>query len=661
MAEGGKSTLNLSGSKKSGKKKHKKPGAPQSGDGTPKQATPNPKSSASSALAATTPTSRNIIEHEGDGIPSPVQTPVPSHAHSAEGALKAVIPSRDECASHAKIDEKQSHKQEGDTPAKSKGGKQQKNQEKKNNSPKSNLNEVETNKIGGSNPKDDTNKKSEKLTKDSHSLPAIIKEVVPQTHSVNTQNVPLSDSKQSDSINPSPKQVKEKKTDSGKKQVEGKQQAEKEKVADGAGGEQKSKAQLRSERRAIQEAQRAAKEAKKSETSTGSPAASTTTSAANKNIVVSASKISVPGGVASVNKEPKKMVTKKSIINETEEQMWARKEKEILGKSLKIDDRVLNLGFQYFHHNIVGANARCLALLKTLKEIITNYRTPEEKELSRDLEKSLLAPCITYLNYCRPMSTSMGNAVKYLKYHISKITKEDEAAIEELQELIDNFKEEKIEKAAEAIKQFASDAKISDDDVIMVYAASSLISKVLQHAHSSGKQFRVIVVEGRPRTEGKTMLRFLVRCGIPCSYVYLGSATHAMGEVTKVFLGAAAMFATGDMYSRSGNSMIAALARANNIPVLVCCETYKFTDKVQLHQGDSNLHARGKDLISIGHRPQILSNYEELGLRLLNIMYDLTASKYITCLITELGILKCTAVPAILRRQEDLLLEAGDK
>lgn len=67
-----------------------------------------------------------------------------------------------------------------------------------------------------------------------------------------------------------------------------------------------------------------------------------------------------------------------------------------------------------------------------------------------------------------------------------------------------------------------------------------------------------------------------------------------------MFLGAAAMFAIGDMYSRSGNSMIAALAKANNVPVLVCCETYKFTDKVQLHTADSNLHSEyGRGCLSV--------------------------------------------------------------
>ena len=52
-------------------------------------------------------------------------------------------------------------------------------------------------------------------------------------------------------------------------------------------------------------------------------------------------------------------------------------------------------------------------------------------------------------------------------------------------------------------------------------------------------------------------------------------------QVTKVFLGAHALLANGFVTSRIGSSEVALVARAYNIPVLVCCETYKFCDRVQ--------------------------------------------------------------------------------
>lgn len=52
-------------------------------------------------------------------------------------------------------------------------------------------------------------------------------------------------------------------------------------------------------------------------------------------------------------------------------------------------------------------------------------------------------------------------------------------------------------------------------------------------------------------------------------------------QVSKVFLGAHALLANGYVMSRVGTSLIALVAKTFNVPVLVCSETYKFSDRVQ--------------------------------------------------------------------------------
>ena len=52
-------------------------------------------------------------------------------------------------------------------------------------------------------------------------------------------------------------------------------------------------------------------------------------------------------------------------------------------------------------------------------------------------------------------------------------------------------------------------------------------------------------------------------------------------QVSKVLIGAHAVLANGYVMSRVGTSLIALVARSYNVPVLVCCETYKFCDRVQ--------------------------------------------------------------------------------
>jgi len=47
---------------------------------------------------------------------------------------------------------------------------------------------------------------------------------------------------------------------------------------------------------------------------------------------------------------------------------------------------------------------------------------------------------------------------------------------------------------------------------------------------------------------------------------------------------------TMQVISRVGSSMVAIMARQYNVPVLVCCETYKFSEKVYTHIHTSPLY-----------------------------------------------------------------------
>ncbi|XP_056344694.1 translation initiation factor eIF-2B subunit delta-like isoform X2 [Oenanthe melanoleuca] len=67
-----------------------------------------------------------------------------------------------------------------------------------------------------------------------------------------------------------------------------------------------------------------------------------------------------------------------------------------------------------------------------------------------------------------------------------------------------------------------------------------------------------------------------------------GRLPPALPEVSKVLLGAHALLANGSVMSRVGTSQIALVSKAYNVPVLVCCETYKFCERVQTDSFVSN-------------------------------------------------------------------------
>lgn len=48
-----------------------------------------------------------------------------------------------------------------------------------------------------------------------------------------------------------------------------------------------------------------------------------------------------------------------------------------------------------------------------------------------------------------------------------------------------------------------------------------------------------------------------------------------------MLLGANALLANGYVMSRAGTAQVALMAKFYNVPVLVCCETHKFSERVQ--------------------------------------------------------------------------------
>lgn len=279
-------------------------------------------------------------------------------------------------------------------------------------------------------------------------------------------------------------------------------------------------------------------------------------------------------------------------------------------------------------------------MLIALKQVISNYITPQYKEIFIDLVIKINLH-VEFLDRCRTISIGMENAIENLKWNIFHASKRlsDEEIKQELIQKIDDYIRLEIQLPGKVISNFViENKKIVNNDIIIVYACSSLVLKVLCDAHQAGIRFKVIVIDGRPKMEGKEMLRRLLKSGIKCSYMLINSISHAMRESTKVFLGVHGLSSNGCVISRIGSSQIALMTKNFNVPVLVCCETYKFCKKTIT---TNNLDERGNpdDLIDIGNNKiPYLSNWRNYNsLSLLNLTYDITPSEFILGIITEYG------------------------
>ena len=383
------------------------------------------------------------------------------------------------------------------------------------------------------------------------------------------------------------------------------------------------------------------------------------------------------------------------------------KKASLAGAGREIHPAVLSLGLQLRDYVICGGNARCVATLLAFKKVIQGYSTPPGVALSRHLLTHLNHQ-IAYLRNARPLSMSQGNSIRWLKNLIStqSVDLTDSEAKQDLCQAIDLFIRERITLADEVIAREAT-ARIENGDVILTYAKSSIVEKTLIAAHRQGKQFKVIVVDSRPMFEGKNHARSLVRAGLKVQYALLSAIADVVNQncVTKCFLGASAMLGNGSLFSRSGSAMVAMMAKessknkSRSVPVIVLCETVKFTTKAALDSIVMNEVGDPEALVEAA-QPEILSSTgaapapanasssgkggsgkkqagggakdrddgnggddaddktsgagtgldgwkDQAGLYLLNLMYDVTPAQFLDLVICEFGSLPPVAAPVV--------------
>ncbi|KAI0722152.1 eukaryotic translation initiation factor 2B delta subunit [Cerioporus squamosus] len=311
---------------------------------------------------------------------------------------------------------------------------------------------------------------------------------------------------------------------------------------------------------------------------------------------------------------------------------------------------IARTALQFSSFKITGANARCIATLTAFKTVIQDYVTPPNNTLSRHL-MTYLSPQISHLVAARPMSVTMGNAIRQVKLDISgsDIDLPEQDAKDALCRKIDTYIRERIIIADQVIQETAGN-KIKDDDVILTYARSSVVEKVLLEAHASGRKFSVIVVDSRPMLEGKRLLAVLSEAGIPCTYVLLPALGSVISEVSTVLVGAHSIHTNGAVYSRAGTALVAMMAKRHSVPVVVCCETYKFSESIQLDSFTKNELAPLGDLFSSfpNNKPrESLTLENKPNLEILNPLYDLTPPTCITAVVTEVGVIPPNSISSI--------------
>lgn len=326
---------------------------------------------------------------------------------------------------------------------------------------------------------------------------------------------------------------------------------------------------------------------------------------------------------------------------------------------------VLQLGYEYATHRIRGGNARCRAMLHCFQIILQDFcpsNNANDNDIRTLLDHNLLKPAFSFWTHsCRPHSVSMGNAFTFLKHAVASLerTMEYPQMLEILLETLQAYERERIDYADVGIAEWVVPVLSKRPEVLLTFGQSEAVATVLlqlakkQKEDGSSESVRVIIVDSRPHLSGKQLLHKLRRENMQCTYILLNALSYVIQDVTKILVGASALMSDGSILGPVGTGCVALTAHMHNIPFLVCCETYKISNKLYLesitHNELGNPNALTVERGEEKKGDDSPASSPSPTLKRLHLTYDLTPAAFVSGIVTELGIVPATSVAVLLR------------
>ena len=172
---------------------------------------------------------------------------------------------------------------------------------------------------------------------------------------------------------------------------------------------------------------------------------------------------------------------------------------------------------------------------------------------------------------------------------------------------------------------------IKNNSRILTHCHSTNVVNSLIYAKKHGKKFEVFNTETRPLFQGRKTAKELSKAGIKVTMISdsaVGDALEKGGTIKKasmLVIGADALLKNGDVINKIGSNMFAEIAHNNKVLVYVIADSWKFS----------------KRSVKIEER-----EYKEIWknapkhIKVKNPAFETVKSKYITAIISELGICK---------------------
>ena len=244
----------------------------------------------------------------------------------------------------------------------------------------------------------------------------------------------------------------------------------------------------------------------------------------------------------------------------------------------------------------------------------------------------------------RPTGNNLSWAVERV---YSVVVENPYAGIAELKQLIRHKADEILTEDVTANKSIGSWGKniIPAGARILTYCNAGALATadygtalgVIRAAFAADPSIQVFACETRPFLQGSRLTAYeLKRGGIPVTLLTdnaVGSLLQ-QGRVDVVVVGADRIAANGDTANKIGTYMVAVLANTHDIPFYVAAPRSTIDQSIPDGSGIPIEERDASEVTRLNCRP-----IAPTGIPALNFAFDVTPHKYITGIITEVGIL----------------------
>ena len=269
--------------------------------------------------------------------------------------------------------------------------------------------------------------------------------------------------------------------------------------------------------------------------------------------------------------------------------------------------------------NISGASElidQVLVIIRTQLDLI-EHPTKEIKEVILNLLRKIIES--------RPSMAPLINTIGFIIHSLEKFTKDTiERRVKEYE-----LERENRTKALElAFGTFLSNTQKKALKIMLISYSSTIINLLL---NIERHDFEIFVLESRPLLEGRKVAEIL-SARFKTHLIIDAAMGKFINQIDLVLIGVDSILKDGAIINKIGTFPLALLANAKNIDVYAVGDSFKY-----------NLRSHYGQEVLIENKPVEEVYDKEIKNKLLaihNFYFDITPAKYITGIISDLGVLE---------------------